>query len=93
MRKLSKAPKSAAQLLAEYSAFPDDQPVTEQHAAPRLVKSRAWMQWKRHAGGGPKYYRTDTGKIFYRKRDIEAYLDASLTFYANTSQYSARGAQ
>ena len=87
MTKTKNAPKPTAQLLADYSAFPDDQPVTEHYVAARLQKSRAWVQLKRCTGGGPKFHRTDTGKIFYRKRDIEAYLSASLTSYENTSQY------
>lgn len=87
MSKFKTAPKTTAQLLAEYSAFPDDQPVNEQYAAARLQKSRAWMQLKRVSGGGPKFQRTDTGKIYYIKRDIEAYLSASLTGYESTSQY------
>jgi len=87
MTQVKSAP-SRALLLAEYSAFPIDQPVNEQYAAARLQKSRAWLQLKRVAGGGPKFYRTDTGKIFYLKRDVEAYLAASLTGYENTSQYS-----
>ena len=78
------------ELLAEYIASPDDQPITEQHAAARLQKSRPWVQWKRGAGGGPKFCRTDTGKIFYIKRDVEAYLAATLTGYSCTSQYPAK---
>lgn len=76
------------ELLAEYIASPDDQPLTEQHAAARLQKSRPWIQWKRGAGGGPKFCRTDTGKILYLKRDVEAYLAATLTFFNNTSEYA-----
>src|SRR3990167_10407867 len=78
---------SARALLADYVGFSDDQPVNEKYAAARLQKSRAWVQWKRVAGGGPKFCRTDTGKILYRKADVEAYLSASLTSYDNTSQY------
>ena len=88
MRSMKTAPKTTAQLLAEYSAFPDDQPMNERYAAARLQKSRAWMQLKRVAGGGPKFYRTETGKIFYRKADVEIYLAASLTGYESTSQYA-----
>jgi hypothetical protein len=86
-RKSKSTPKSTAQLLAEYLAFPDDQPVSEYFGAARLQKSRAWFQLKRITGGGPKFYRTSTGKIFYIKRDIETYLSASLTGYESTSQY------
>jgi hypothetical protein len=80
-------PKPPAQLLAEYASFPDDQPVNEQYGAARLQKSRAWMQLKRVKGGGPQFQRTDTGKIFYFKRDVEDYLAASLRSYESTSQY------
>ncbi len=76
------------ELLAEYVAAPDDQPLTELHAAARLQKSRAWLQWRRGSGGGPKFYRSDTAQIRYIKRDIEAYLSASMTSYDNTSQYA-----
>ena len=87
MKRTKVAPKTKAQLLAEYLALPEDQPVPEQYAAARLNYSRAWTQLKRVSGGGPKFHRTDTGKIFYIKRDVEAYLSASLTGYDNTSQY------
>ena len=79
--------KDRARLLAEYTAFPEDQPVNEKYGAARLQMSRAWMQLKRVAGGGPKFHRTETGKIFYLKRDLEAYLHRTLTSYDNTSQY------
>ncbi len=75
------------QLLADYAAFASDQPVSEKHVAARLQKSRAWVQLKRCSGGGPKFHRTDTGKIFYLKRDVEAYLRVSLTPFESTSQY------
>jgi hypothetical protein len=88
MAKSKTAPKPTAQLLADYSAFPDDQPVTEHYAAARLQKSRAWCQWRRVAGGGPRFLRTPEGKIFYRKADVEAYLAASLTSYNSTSEYA-----
>lgn len=87
MARIKTDPKTAPLLLADYLAFPEDQPVTEHYVAARLQKSRAWAQLKRVTGGGPKFYRTDTGKIFYRKADIEAYLAASLTGYHSTSQY------
>lgn len=74
-------------LLAEYRDYADDQPATERHAAARLGMSRSWMQWQRTAGNGPKFYRTDGGRIFYLKRDIEAFLAASLTAFDSTSQY------
>ena len=80
-------PNSPGRLLAEYSAFPDDQPVSELYAAARLQRSRAWVQLKRVTGGGPKFLRTDTGKIFYLKRDVETYLSTSLTPFTSTSQY------
>lgn len=82
-----KTARTPAELLTEYSAFPDDQPVNEHYAAARLGMSRAWVQWKRVTGGGARFQRTDTGKIFYIKRDIEAYLAANLTSYESTSQY------
>ena len=75
------------ELLAEYAGFPYDQPVSEKHVASRLQKSRAWVQLKRVTGGGPKFYRTETGRILYRKADVEKYLAASLTSYDSTSQY------
>ena len=80
-------PNSPGRLLAEYSAFPDDQPVNEVYAAARLQRSRAWVQLKRVTGGGPKFLRTDTGKIFYLKHELEAYLHRTLTGYESTSQY------
>lgn len=79
----------ARALLADYVGFSDDQPINEKYAAARLQKSRAWMQWKRVAGGGPKFCRTDTGKILYIKRDVEAYLAATLTAHNSTSEYQA----
>jgi hypothetical protein len=82
-------PDQRRELLAEYIASPDDQPLTELHAATRLQKSRAWLQWKRVAGGGPQFCRTDTGKIFYIRRDVEAYLSSSLTAHNSTSEYQA----
>ena len=66
------------QLLTEYIGFPDDHPVIARHAAARLQKTLARMLAKRHFGGGPKFCRTDTGKIYYIKRDVEEYLVASL---------------
>ena len=87
MARIKLEPKSPAQLLAEYSTFADDQPVNEQYAAARLQKSRAWVQLKRVTGGGPKFCRTISGKIFYRKRDIEGYLASSLTAFDSTSEY------
>ncbi len=89
-RELRQIPARA--LLADYVGFSDDQPINEKYAAARLQKSRAWMQWKRVAGGGPKFHRTDTGKILYRKADIESYLSASLTSYSNTAEYAQRAA-
>lgn len=77
------------QRLAEYTSFPDNQPVTERHVAARLQKSRAWVQMKRVTGGGPRFHRTDTGKILYLKKNIEAYLAVSLTAFDSTSQYPA----
>ena len=76
------------QLLADYVAFADDQFVTERHVAARMQLSRAWAQQKRYTGGGPKFHRTDTGKILYLKRDVEAYLSATLTAHNSTSEYS-----
>ena len=87
MARAKYAPKNPAQLLSDYSAFSDDQPVNESFAAARLQKSRAWLQLKRVAGAGPRFHRTETGKIFYLKRDLEAYLHRTLTGYDNTSQY------
>ena len=87
MKKLKTGATSPARLLAEYTAFPEDQPVNEKYGAARLQKSLAWMQLKRVTGGGPKFHRTETGKIFYIKRDLEAYLHRTLTGYDNTSQY------
>jgi len=81
------------ELLAEYVAAPDDQPLTELHAAARYEKSRAWFQLKRVAGGGPRFYRSDTGQIRYVKADLEAYLVNSLTKYSNTSEYRAEPAE
>ena len=86
MRK--KPSRPPAELLAEYSAFPDDQPVNEQYVAARIGKSRALLQLRRVTGGGPRFHRTDTGKIFYIKRDVEAYLAATLTAYNSTSEYA-----
>src|SRR3990170_4795818 len=73
----------ARTLAADYVGFSDDQLINEKYVAARLQKSRAWVQWKRVAGGGPRFFRTDTGKILYRKADVEAYLSASLTSYDN----------
>ena len=87
MAKRSTEPKTTTQLLAEYSAASNDQPFPETHAAARLQKSRAWMQWRRMSGGGPRFQRTTTGKILYRKADVEAFLAGQLTAYENTSQY------
>ena len=75
------------QLLTEYRDYTDDQIVSEKHVAARLQMSRAWVQLKRVTGGGPKFHRTATGKIFYLKRDVEAYLAGSLTAFDSTSQY------
>ena len=75
------------QLLADYAMFSDDQPVSEKHVAARLQKSRAWLQLRRVTGGGPKFHRTDTGRILYRKADVEKYLAASLTGHDSTSEY------
>jgi len=86
-RELRQIPARA--LLADYVGFSDDQPINEKYGAARLQKSRAWMQWKRVAGGGPRFFRTDTGKIVYRKADIEAYLAATLTPHNSTSEYQA----
>jgi hypothetical protein len=80
---------SSAQLLAEYAAFPSDQDVNETYAAARLGLSTAWLQWKRCAGGGPKFQRTPTGKIRYRKADIEEFRDSYLTPHSSTSEYKA----
>ena len=87
MTGIKSAPKNTAHLLADYAAFPEDQPVNEQYAAARLQKSRAWVQLKRVTGGGPKFLRSDTGKIFYLKSAIEAYLSASMKSYDSTAQY------
>ena len=87
-RELSQIPSELLRrLLAEYAAFSDDQPVSEKHVASRLQKSRAWVQLKRVTGGGPKFQRTQTGKIFYLKRDVEGYLASSLTAFDSTSEY------
>lgn len=89
MAKTKSAPKPTAQLLADYSAFPNDQFVNEQYTAARLGMSRAWLQWKRVAGGGPRFYRSNTGQIRYLKSDIEKHLAATLTAHNNTSEYKA----
>ena len=86
-KQIRKVARPVAELLAEYSEFPKDQPVNEQYTAARLGKSRALLQLRRCTGGGPKFYRTDTGKIFYIKRDVEAYLAASMTAHNSTAEY------
>ena len=79
------------ELIAEYSAAPADQALTELHLAARYQISRAWLQWKRVAGGGPRFHRTASGKIRYRKSDAEAFLAATLTPHSSTSEYGATG--
>lgn len=87
-KQLRKIPSSRlCELLAEYHAGSDDQPFTEVHTAARLQRSRAWMQLRRVTGGGPKFHRTSTRKIFYIKRDIERYLEETLKAFDSTSQY------
>ena len=75
------------ELLAEYHAGSDDQPFTELHAAARLRRSRAWLQLRRVSGGGPRYLRTPSGRVYYRKGDIERYLEETLKAFDSTSQY------
>lgn len=92
MGRTKQEPKSAAQLLAEYLAFPDDQAVAEPYAAARLGYSRAWLQLKRGTGGGPRFNRTRSGKIRYVKLDVERYRAEDLTAFDSTSQYPAEQA-
>ena len=84
--------KTQPELLAEYTTFPLDQPVSEGHAAARLLKSRSWLQWKRSTGGGPRFQRTPTGKIFYVKRDVEEFLAGQLIPFSSTSEYRSERA-
>ena len=58
--------------LAQYSAFPQDQPVTEHYAAARLQRSRAWLQWTRGTGDGPRFCRTNMEDSFHIPRASEA---------------------
>lgn len=50
--------------------------LTLEEAAALLRKSPAQMRWMRHNGSGPKSAKIG-GRIMYRRRDIDAYIDAA----------------
>lgn len=74
-------------LLVEYVGFPEDQPCREKYVAARLQRSCGWLQEMRVRGRGPVFYRTESGKIYYIKRDVEDYLVRSMKRHERTGEY------
>ena len=51
--------------------------LTTEEVAELLRLPAATLRWWRHRGSGPKSFKLGAKKVFYKKSDVDAWIDAA----------------